>query len=224
MKALVTGGCSGLGLYFTKSLLNRGYQVIALYHTSENKAHELESKYPNLKCIKCDIRDEDKVAVIFADIKKVDIIINNAALAVDNDYRDKSYQEFMDVLSVNVGGAFNVIKHGSKYMSDGIIINISSDNTLGNNSPLSMDYDASKAGLNMLTIDFSEALDNIKVIAYAPGWIKTQAVEEMNPIYLREQLVKNKQDKLLDPYLLVEFILDDYKIHDSGSIIPIKEV
>ena len=224
MKALVTGGCSGLGLFFTEELLRRGYEVIALYNTSFDNAKMLSEKYANLECIECDVTDEIRVKEIMDSIDSLDLIINNAALAIDNEFNDKSYSEFMKVLSVNVGGVFNIIKYGSKRMSDGVIINISSDNTLGNNSVLSMDYDASKAGVNMLTINFSEALPNIKVLAYAPGWIATDAVKEMNPSYLNEQLKKNEQEELLDPKMLVNMILDDYKFQDSGSIIPVKEV
>ena len=223
MKALVTGGCSGLGYYFTLELLNRGYEVYAIYNSSEVTANEMMSKYDNLKCIKCDIRDELLVKNVIENIGELDLLINNAALAIDNNFEDKSYDEFMSVLGVNVGGTFNVIKYASKYMDGGDIINISSDNTLGNNNPISMDYDASKAGVNMLTLNFSEVL-NSKVIAYAPGWIATDSVKSMNPEFLREELEKNEQEELLDPSLLVKCILDDYKYQESGSIIPIKEV
>lgn len=219
MKALVTGGCSGLGLSFTKELLSRGYEVIALYNTSR----DISEISPNLTCIKCDIRDENLLSDIVSNIDKVDLLINNASIAIDNDYMSKSYNEFMEVLSVNVGGTFNVIKYVSKIMDNGTIINISSDNTIGNNSPISMDYDASKAGINLLTLNFSEVL-NSKVVAYLPGWIATDSVKSMNPEYLREQLEKNEQKELLDPDLLVKEILDDVVNQDSGSLIPIKEI
>ena len=129
----------------------------------------------------------------------------------------------MEVLSVNVGGTYNVIKYVSSKMDRGTIINISSDNTIGNNSPISMDYDASKAGINLLTLNFSEVL-NSKVVAYLPGWIATDSVKEMNPDYLKEQLDKNEQKELLDPDSLVREILDDVDYQESGSLIPIKEI
>lgn len=223
MKALVTGGCSGLGLSFTKELLNRGYEVIAIYNSSEESANKLSNEFSNLKCIKCDIRDEQVLSDIVSSVGKIDLLINNASIAIDNDYMSKSYQEFMEVLSVNVGGTYNVIKYVSNNMDNGTIINISSDNTIGNNSPISMDYDASKAGINLLTLNFSEVL-NSKVVAYLPGWIATDSVKSMNPEYLREQLEKNEQKELLDPDLLVKEILDDVVNQESGSLIPIKEI
>ena len=223
MKALVTGGCSGLGLSFTKELLSRGYEVIAIYNSSEDSANKLSNEFNNLKCIKCDIRDELRLKEIVDHIDKIDLLINNASIAIDNDYKDKSYNEFMEVLSVNVGGTYNVIKYVSSKMDRGTIINISSDNTIGNNSPISMDYDASKAGINLLTLNFSEVL-NCQGVAYLPGWIATDSVKEMNPDYLKEQLNKNKQKELLDPDSLVREILDDVDYQESGSLIPIKEI
>ena len=56
----------------------------------------------------------------------------------------------------------------------GSIINISSDNTLGKNDPRTMEYDVSKAGLNMLTKDFALELPHAHVNAIAFGWLDTK--------------------------------------------------
>ena len=224
MVALVTGGCSGLGASFTKELLNRGYKVYALYNSSDEAASKMMNEYSRLECIKCDIRDEENVSKIISKIEKIDLVINNAGIAIDNDFNDKTYNEFMEVMSVNVGGMFNIIKYASRKMNDGVIINISSDNSLGNHTRLSIDYDCSKAAVNMLTVNFGDNLDNIKVVAYAPGWINTPSVKEMNPKYLASELARVKQEKLIEPDELVKVILDDVKFQNSGSVIPISEV
>lgn len=224
MVALVTGGCSGLGASFTKELLNRGYKVYALYNSSDEAASKMMNEYSRLECIKCDIRDEENVSKIISKIEKIDLVINNAGIAIDNDFNDKTYNEFMEVMSVNVGGMFNIIKYASRKMNNGVIINISSDNSLGNHTRLSIDYDCSKAAVNMLTVNFGDNLDNVKVVAYAPGWINTPSVKEMNPKYLASELARVKQEKLIEPDELVKVILDDVKFQNSGSVIPISEV
>lgn len=224
MVALVTGGCSGLGASFTKELLNRGYKVYALYNSSDEAASKMMNEYSRLECIKCDIRDEVVVSKIISKMGKIDLVINNAGIAIDNDFNDKTYNEFMEVMSVNVGGMFNIIKYASRKMNDGVIINISSDNSLGNHTRLSIDYDCSKAAVNMLTVNFGDNLDNVKVVAYAPGWINTSSVKEMNPKYLASELARVKQEKLIEPDELVKVILDDVKFQNSGSVIPISEV
>lgn len=227
MRALVTGGCHGLGKCFSLELLKRGYEVIALYLTSEDSAQMMMKENDNIKCIKCDITCEDTVAKVVNNIPDLDLVINNAALACDNQYYDKSLDEFMSVLKVNLGGTFIVSKYTAKILNPhSIIINISSNNSLDNYSEYSMDYDASKAGVNLLTKDFAVALKdkNIKVVAVAPGWINTEAIREMNPQFLEEEMRKCNQSALIDENDLVKKILDECATYKSGSINEIKEL
>lgn len=225
MKVLVTGGCQGLGLTFTKELSNRGHKVYAIYHKSVDTALELENEYDNVRCIKCDIRKESEVENLFFNLDNIDLIINNAAIAKDNDYKEKTASEFLSVLETNVVGTFLVTKYGIDAMSkNGVIINISSNNALSNNNPISMDYDASKAGVNMLTRDFSLLNNGIKYVSICPGWIATPSVLEMNPDFITEELKRSEQDSLIIPDKLVNKILNEYNTYENGSIIEIKEV
>ena len=218
MKAIVTGGCRGLGYAFTKELVNLGYTVYALYNTT------VIEKSNNIIPIHCDITNEEEIINVLNQIGKIDLLINNAALALDNEYQDKTKEEFMKVLEVNVVGTFLMIKHSIKQLSkEGKIINISSNNTLGNNSPLSMDYDASKAGINMITKNFSEILPQ-KVVAICPGWINTEAIQEMNPEYLKEEMAKVNQKELINPNLLAKKLLSELDTYQTGDIIEIKEL
>lgn len=226
MLAVVTGGCKGLGASLTIELLNKGYNVIATYLTSEDYARELESKYEQLKCVKCDVRDEDAVKKLFYDLDKVDVVINNAAIAMDDYFFDKSLDDFMEVMRVNVGGVFVTTKYASKCMQGGVVINISSNNTLGYHNPISMDYNASKASVNMLTKDFAEALkeNDVKVVAIAPGWIDTEAIRGSDPKYIEEELTRSNQKELLNPTLLAKKIIDNISTYKNGEIIEIKEL
>lgn len=226
MRALVTGGVKGLGRAFTLELLNRGYEVIATFLTSEDEARELEEKYEHLKCVKCDVRNQEDVSQLFFNSGDLDLVINNAAIAKDDDWHFKSLDDFMEVVKVNLGGVFIVTRCAATRMTGGTIINISSNNTLGYHNPISMDYDASKAGVNMLTLEFAEALKDldIKVVAIAPGWINTEAVREADPKYIEEELERGDQKELLDPGLLAKKIIDEIPNYKSGEIVEIKEV
>lgn len=106
MIAVVTGGCSGLGKCFTEYLLGIGYKVYALYNSSIDSALELETLYDNVRCIKCDIRKEEEVEKVLFNIDDIDLLINNAGIAKDNEYENKSKKEFMSVLETNVVGTF----------------------------------------------------------------------------------------------------------------------
>ena len=218
MKAIVTGGCRGLGYAFTKYLASLGYTVYALYNTTKLKEEE------KIIPLHCDISNEMEIIDVLNKIGPIDLLINNAALSLDNEYQDKTKEEFMKVLEVNVVGTFLMIKHSIKHLTkEGTIINISSNNTLGNNSPLSMDYDASKAGINMITKNFSEILPQ-KVVAICPGWINTEAVQEMNPEYLKEEMAKVNQKEIINPNSLVKKILSELDTYQTGDIIEIKEL
>ena len=229
MNALVTGGCSGLGEIFTRDLARRGYQVYALYNKSVDEALKLENEFDNVRSIKCDIKDEKQVENVLFNISDIDILINNAGIAIDNLYKDKTKKEFMNVLETNVVGTFLVTKYAMDNMSkNGIIINISSNNSLDANTIYSMDYDASKAGINMLTKDFALVIEDEKktnkIISICPGWINTEEVLSMNPNFIHEELEKNKQKKLLDKDILVKHILDNLSTYKNGDIIEIKNI
>ena len=226
MRALVTGGVKGLGKAFTLELLSRGYEVTATYLTSEEEARELDRAYENLTCVKLDVRSEEEVSQFFLESLPFDFVINNAAIAKDDDWHFKSLDDFMEVVRVNLGGVFIVTKYAAIKMMGGTIINISSNNTLGYHNPISMDYDASKAGVNMLTLDFAEALKDleIKVVAIAPGWINTEAIREADPKYIEEELERGEQKELLDPGLLARKVIDEIPNYRSGEVIEIKEV
>lgn len=225
MIAVVTGGCSGLGKHFTEYLLTIGYKVYALYNSSVDEALELESAYDNVRCIKCDIRKEEEIEKVLFNIDNIDLLINNAGIAKDNEYINKSKKEFMSVLETNVVGTFLVIKYAmNKLNNKGIIINISSNNAIDNYSALSMDYDASKAGVNMLTKDFATIMGDKKIISICPGWINTDAIQEMNQEYLELEMKKVKQNKLIEPEELVKYVIDKMSSFNNGEIIEIKEL
>jgi NAD(P)-dependent dehydrogenase (short-subunit alcohol dehydrogenase family) len=226
MIAVVTGGCSGLGESFTKYLISLGYKVYAIYNSSVDEAIQLESNYDNLRCIKCDIRNEEMVENTFFNIDNIDILVNNAGIAHDNLYQDKTKKEFMSVIETNLVGNFLVTKYAiPKLSSNGKIINISSNNAIDNNSIYSMDYDASKAGINMLTKDFALTLDeNKKIVAICPGWINTESIRSMDQNFLNNEMMKSNQDKLIEPDDLAKYVIDNINNYESGSIIEIKNL
>ena len=229
MKVVITGGCSGLGLEFTKYMASLGYTVYALYNKSVDSALMLEQDFDNVRSIKCDIRNEEEVDKVLFNIGDIDILINNAGIAKDNYYKDKSKKEFMSVLETNVVGTFLVTKHAlDKINKKGIIINISSNNSLTAYTSLSMDYDASKSGINMLTKDFALVIEeenkDIKIISIAPGWIDTDEVKKMNPVYLREEISRTGKKELIKKELLVKFIIDNINNYKNGEVIEIKNL
>lgn len=226
---LVTGGAKGIGSSIVESLANLGCYVVINYNTSKQEAIKLKQKLKDkVMIIKADISNELEVKKminkIVKEFKKIDILINNAAYTCDNLIEEKTKKEFMRVLEVNVFGTFLVSKYASKYMNKGIIINISSTDAVDTYNEYNVDYSASKAAVNSLTKSLALILKDIKVLSLMPLWVNTEIVREMNQEYLKSELKRTNQKKLLEPVQVankvIELINSDIT---SGSIIRMEE-
>ena len=208
---LITGARRGLGKALAKIYSDNGYNVIVTY-----KDNSID------KYIKLDLSNEEDIKNIFKEYK-IDILINNAALSIDNEIIDKSKDEFMKVLEVNLVGTFLMCKYA---VLNGVkdIINISSTDSIDTYSSVNIDYSSSKAGINILTKTFALTYPDIRIISILPNWINTESVLEMNPIYLKDEMDRIGQKKLLDKDLVAKRIFGIYNSEvKSGELIRIDE-
>lgn len=176
MKVLVTGGARGLGLAISLYYLKMGHSVVVNYNNSDEMALKLKSEYGDrVSIVKADVSNEDDVKRMFDALGKLDVIVNNAGIAKDSDPMEKSAEEFLEVIKVNLLGTFLVSKYAVNHVDKGCIVNVSSTNALDTYYPESMDYDASKAGVISLTHNFSLYLKDrdIRVNVVCPDWIDT---------------------------------------------------
>ena len=222
---LITGGAKGLGKSLAKKFASLKYNVVITYLNSYNEAvtlkNELESDcLVDVLILKCDISKDDDVRIALEEIKNkyghIDILINNAAISMDNYYLDKTKDEFMRVLEVNLYGTFLVTRESLKLMNNGLVLNISSLDSLTTYSPYNMDYSASKAGINNLTMNFNDNVTNNSFKVFILPWIATESVLEMEPIYLQKELARTNQKKLLDVDYVADFIVSNM---DSKDVI-----
>ena len=176
MKVLVTGGARGLGLAISLYYLKMGHSVVVNYNNSSDLELKLKSEYGDrVSIVKADVSNEDDVKRMFDALGKLDVVVNNAGIAKDSDPMEKSAEEFLEVIKVNLLGTFLVSKYAVNHVDKGCIVNISSTNALDTYYPESMDYDASKAGVISLTHNFSLYLKDrdIRVNVVCPDWIDT---------------------------------------------------
>lgn len=186
MKVLVTGGARGLGLAISLYYLKMGHSVVVNYNNSSDLALKLKSEYGDrVSIVKADVSNEDDVKRMFDALGKLDVVVNNAGIAKDSDPMEKSAEEFLEVIKVNLLGTFLVSKYAVNHVNKGCIVNISSTNALDTYYPESMDYDASKAGVISLTHNFSLYLKDrdIRVNVVCPDWIDTDMNLEMDEEY-----------------------------------------
>ncbi len=222
LNILIIGASSGIGECLASILLGYGATVIGTYNKTKIQSN-LNDKYH------LDLKNELEIKKVLEKVidkyKKIDVIVNMVGLAKDNDIYDKTKKEFMEVLEVNLVGAFLLAKYASLKMNKGVIINMSSTDAEDTFNPLSMDYSSSKAGVENLTKNLALRFPKLKICALAPNWVDTKSVLEMDPNYLKSELNRIGQKELIKKesvaVKLIEIIIDD-DIR-SGSIIRMGE-
>ncbi len=211
---LVTGASRGIGRTIANYFSNLGVNVISTYYSNK-----IDDGYY------LDLSNESSISELANTIKakygKIDYLINNAAISLDSYLFDKTKEEFMKVLEVNVVGTFLVMKYFDSIV-DGYIINISSTDGIDTGSIYSIDYNASKAAINSLTKTFSLESKN-KIIGICPNWVDSESTNNMDKAYLDSELERINQDKLIKEDTIPQVIDKCLKEGiETGSIIRIE--
>ncbi len=233
---LITGGASGLGKELVKSYLKEGNDVIFTYNTSEVNYDELDSISNRYLAIRTDLSNEEDISNLVRDsldrYKSIDILINNAAIEIDKEFYDKSKEDFMRTLEINVVAPFLLSRLVGKNMYDnkkGVIINISSNNSIDKYDPITLEYDASKSALNSVSHNLAkEFAPYVRVNTIAPGWILTDKIKDLNK-ELNGRLVEEESKNILlnrfasmeDIINLVMFLTSDKASYINDEIIRI---
>lgn len=194
---LITGASRGIGAETAREFAKNNYNVVINYNNSEESAkklkQELENEY-NIRVItiKCDVSNEEEVKSMvektIEEFGTIDVLVNNAGIAIDTLFEDKTVENFRRILDVNLIGTFLVSKYVGKIMLEqksGSIVNVSSNNAIDSYYPMSLDYDASKAGVVSLTHNLAlQYSPFIRVNAIAPGWVNTDMNKELDQEFI----------------------------------------
>ncbi|WP_238005659.1 SDR family oxidoreductase [Dactylosporangium sp. AC04546] len=184
--AVVTGGCSGIGLASALRLAAEGARVV-IADINDDRGHELASEF-ELVYIHADVTDAGQVRDLFArthaSLGSVDVLFNNAGVAPQQDgsILDVDLATWRRVHEVNLTSVFLCCKAALPYMvqqrSGSIINNSSVVAVIGAADQIS--YSASKGGvLSMsreLAVEFASA--GIRVNAICPGPVSTPLLEQ----------------------------------------------
>lgn len=237
MNILVTGSSRGLGKAIVIEYAKNGYDVIINYNNSKDKALELkdyiESNYKvKALVIGCDISKEEEIDNMIDEIYKefghLDILVNNASIALDQDFELKTKEDFMKTLETNLVGTYLLSKKIGLKMKEakkGNIINISSTNGLETTYPESIDYDASKAGIISLNHNLANYFaPYIRVNTICPGWINTDMNKDLDEEFIKDETNKILLGRFAEPEeiaYLAYFLGTDKSSYINDSIIRI---
>ena len=179
-RALVTGGCSGIGRGIVDLLVSDGYEVGVLDVTPGSDTTGLHWFK------KVDVSNSTQVNAAIAEFAEdgIDALENNAGIVRDNVSWKMSDDEWQQVINVNLTGVFNCCRATIPFMRSadkGSIVNIASINGIRGKFGQA-NYSSAKAGVIGLTKTLAKetAKFNVTVNAVAPGMINTKILEGMS--------------------------------------------
>lgn len=222
--AVVTGGSRGLGLAITRALVDRGAHVHVFDVAPGDPCDDGLYQFHQV-----DITDSASVADVVAKLpNEVSLLVNNAGITRDRSLAKMSDDEWNSVISVNLTGAFNVVRAlapGMRNAGYGRVVNITSINGIRGKFGQA-NYSASKAGLIGLTKTLARELGpkGITVNAVAPGMVMT----EMAKALPEEVLAKARAECVLPELAVPEdianavlFLLSDAARMITGEVVRV---
>lgn len=191
---IITGGDSGIGRAVAIAFAKQGADVAIIYHEREKEdaeftANYIQSNYKR-KCLTLatDISKEEncKAAIeqIHETFKKVDILVNNAAVQYPTQKITQiSSEQLMETFSVNIFAMFWITSAVLPYMPKGGCIINSTSVTAYRGSPGLLDYSATKGAIVSFTRSLSTNLieKGIRVNGVAPGLVWTPLIPASFP-------------------------------------------
>lgn len=216
--ALVTGASRGLGKEFALALARCGAKV-ACVARSVDKLQEtvsaIEATGGTAAAFPCDVTSSESVQqTVDAAAEKfgrLDILVNNAGVTKDTLVPRMTDEQWDEVLSTNLRGAFLFLRAASKYMMQqryGRIINIASvSGMIGN--PGQANYSASKAGLIGMTRTVARELGGRKITVnvVAPGFIESDMTAALGEAILGEVKTRIPAKRLGKPSDVAEAVV-----------------
>ena len=212
---IVTGASGGIGNSIIKKLNEFEVNILAS-GTKIQKLEELKSKYKNLKILKFDISQSDKIEEFIENATNelggsIDCLVNNAGVTQDNLAIRMNLEEWRKVIEINLTSTFLLSKFAIKKMlknKSGKIINITS--VVGHTGNLGQaNYTASKAGVVAMskTLAIEYAKKKINVNCISPGFIKTAMTDKIDEKFKEIIVSKIPSARLGEPEDIANAVL-----------------
>ncbi len=235
--AMITGSSRGMGKAEAYEFASRGYDVIVHYVNSQEAAEtiseDIRKKYGvRTAVIKADLAKENEVKKLASKaleaFGKVDVLVNNAGIALYDEFEKKTVQGFEQSMKVNLYAPFLLTQIlGAEMVKNqyGKIINIATIDVMTTYNAESAEYDASKAALISLTKTTSlQFAPYVNVNCVCPGWVATDMNKDLPQELLDYQTSKTCKGRMAKPEevaKLVAFLASDDAEFIDGEVIKI---
>jgi L-xylulose reductase len=228
-RALVTGAGKGIGREIVKVLAECGAEVVALSRTSSD-LDSLKAE-TGCQCLVADIGDAKIARQAAADAGAIDLLVNNAGIALIQPFLETTVEAFDETIAVNLRAALVISQVVAQGMIErgagGSIVNVSSQASQAAIKDHAS-YGASKAGLDHLTRVMALELGqhNIRVNAVNPTVILTPMGEKVwgDPVKGGPMLAKIPLGRFGKPVHVadtVAFLLSDQASMIHGITLPV---
>ena len=229
---IITGASGGIGNSIVEKLNHNGANILAT-GTRIEKLEELKEKFSNIKILKFDISQHDKIEEFIENATKelggsLDCIVNNAGITKDNLTIRMSLEEWSKVININLTSTFLMCKYSIKKMlknKSGKIINITS--VVGHTGNVGQaNYTATKAGIvamsKSLAIEYAKK--NINVNCISPGFISTAMTDQIDEKFKETIIAKIPSNRLGKPEDIanaVNFLSSDQSDYINGETLHV---
>ena len=195
--AVVTGGTRGIGRAIAETLKEHGRQVVVNYGGNVEAAERFTDE-TGIPAYRFDVGDHaatlEGCARIADEVGPIDIVVNNAGITRDGTLVKMCYDDWHDVMRINLGGCFNMSKACVPSMKEkgwGRIVNIGSINGQAGQYG-QVNYAAAKSGIHGFTKALAQegARFGVTVNAIAPGYIDTDMVAAVPEAVLEKIVAK----------------------------------
>nr|CAB3236582.1 L-xylulose reductase-like [Phallusia mammillata] len=225
-RALVTGAGKGIGRVLVKKLVECGAETIALSRT-QSDLDSLKQECPSIIPIQCDLADADSIPNALRDCGPIDLLVNNAGIALTDQFIDAKPADFDKSMAINVKAPIVISQIVAKGMIErengGSIVNVSSKLSIRGFQNLSF-YSASKAALDSVTRTMSLELGphNIRVNSVNPTAARTKLAKPLweDPAFaqrITDVIPVGRWAEVSEVASVIIFLLSDFSIMVTGS-------
>ncbi len=234
--ALITGASRGLGRAIALQLaIDHGLYILVNYASNQEAAEKtlelIQKAGGNGELLRFDVRNKtevDQTLQTWKDInpdKSISVLVNNAGITRDGLLMWMPEKDWDDVLDIAVKGMFNVTQNVIQQMlrkRTGRIINVASLSGL-KGVPGQFNYSAAKGAMIAATRSLAQevAKRNITVNAVAPGFIRSDMTQEIDPNQIKQMVPMGRIGEPEEVAHVVSFLVSNKASYITGEVINI---
>ncbi|MHB8830050.1 MAG: 3-oxoacyl-ACP reductase FabG [Syntrophales bacterium] len=231
--AIVTGGSRGIGRAVAVDLAAHGYKVAITYMQNDEAAKEtleiIRKAGGSAEAVKFDIGSAAEAVPAMDELlkrlKRVDVLINNAGVAIDGLFMTMSPAGWQQVIDTNLNGFYNVTKpvlRGMIRRKKGAIVSLASVSALAGNRGQA-NYAAAKAGIIAAsrTIAAESARFGVRINVVAPGAIDTEMTRGIQREKIKAMIPMGRLGRPEEVAKVISFLCSDDSSYITGQVISV---